>query len=84
MAIGQNAGTAITAILPALIAVAVPPGTQHIPLIVGTITLTVCVIGALGAPDPQRLAALDQMPRCRRARRVDGAARARAVRRGRT
>lgn len=49
MAIGQNIGTAITAILPALIALAVPPGTQHIPLIVGTITLIVCAIGALGA-----------------------------------
>jgi Na+/melibiose symporter-like transporter len=49
MAIGQNIGTAMTAILPAFIAAAVPPGTQHIPLIVGTITLTVCGIGALGA-----------------------------------
>jgi len=49
MAIGQNIGTAITAVLPAFIAAAVPPGTQHIPLIVGTITLTVCGIGALGA-----------------------------------
>jgi MFS family permease len=49
MAIGQNIGTAITAILPALIAAAVPPGTQHIPLIVGTITFIVCALGALGA-----------------------------------
>ena len=49
MAIGQNIGTAITAILPTFIAAAVPPGTQHIPLIVGTITLVVCGIGAVGA-----------------------------------
>ncbi len=49
MAIGQNAGTAIIAVLPACIALAVPPGTQHIPLIVGTITLAICAVGALGA-----------------------------------
>ncbi|MCC8393829.1 hypothetical protein LJ656_14625 [Paraburkholderia sp. MMS20-SJTR3] len=49
MAIGQNIGTAITAILPAFIAAAVPPGTQRIALIVRTITLTVFGIGALGA-----------------------------------
>jgi hypothetical protein len=49
MAIHQNIRTAVTAIVPAFIAAAVPPGTQHIPLIVGTITLIVCGVGAPGA-----------------------------------
>lgn len=49
MAIGQNIGTAVTALLPALIAAVAPPGTPHIPLIVGSITFGVCALGAIGA-----------------------------------
>ena len=49
MAISQNLGTAITAMLPALFAAAAPPGSTNIPLIVGSITLAICIIAALAA-----------------------------------
>ncbi|MGO4809112.1 MFS transporter [Cupriavidus sp. 2MCAB6] len=49
MAIAQNAGTAITALLPALFAMAAPPGSANIPLTVGAITLTVTIIAAIAA-----------------------------------
>jgi MFS family permease len=49
MAIGQNIGTTITALLPALFAAVAPPGTTNIPLKIGAITLGVTVIAAIAA-----------------------------------
>ncbi|MDR5754042.1 MULTISPECIES: MFS transporter [unclassified Caballeronia] len=49
MAIAQNVGTLITALLPALFALVAPPGSTNIPLTVGSITLAVTVIAALAA-----------------------------------
>ena len=49
MAISQNVGTMITALLPALFATVAPPGAANIPLTVGAITLGVTVIAALAA-----------------------------------
>jgi MFS family permease len=46
MAIGQNIGTTITALLPALFATAAPPGAAHIPLTIGAITFGVTIIAA--------------------------------------
>jgi MFS family permease len=47
MAISQNLGTLVTAMLPALFAFVAPPGSENIPLKVGSITLGVTVIAAL-------------------------------------
>jgi MFS family permease len=47
MAIGQNVGTTITALLPALFAAVAPPGSTNIPLTIGAITFGVTVIAAL-------------------------------------
>jgi Na+/melibiose symporter-like transporter len=49
MAIGQNIGTTITALLPALFAAVAPPGSTNIPLTVGAITFGVTLIVALAA-----------------------------------
>lgn len=49
MAISQNVGTAITALLPALFVAVAPPGASNIPLIVGSITLAICAIAAIAA-----------------------------------
>jgi MFS family permease len=49
MAISQNIGTAITALLPALFVAVAPPGAANIPLIVGAITLAICAIAAISA-----------------------------------
>ena len=49
MAIAQNVGTTITALLPALFATVAPPGAANIPLTVGAITLGVTVIAAAAA-----------------------------------
>jgi Na+/melibiose symporter-like transporter len=49
MAIGQNLGTTITAILPAIFAAVAPPGSTNIPLTVGAITFGVTVIAAVAA-----------------------------------
>jgi MFS family permease len=49
MAISQNVGTTITALLPALFAAVAPPGSTNIPLTIGTITLTVTIIAAIAA-----------------------------------
>jgi MFS family permease len=49
MAISQNLGTLVTAMLPALFTAVAPPGADNIPLIVGAITLAVTVIAALAA-----------------------------------
>ncbi len=47
MAISQNLGTLVTAMLPALFAYVAPPGATDIPLMIGTITLAVTVIAAI-------------------------------------
>ena len=49
MAIAQNVGTTVTALLPALFATVAPPGAANIPLTVGLITLGVTAIAALAA-----------------------------------
>jgi MFS family permease len=49
MAIAQNIGTTITALLPALFAAVAPPGSSNIPLTVGAIAFGVTIISALAA-----------------------------------
>ena len=49
MAISQNVGTTITALLPALFAIVAPPGSANIPLTVGAIALGITVIAAVAA-----------------------------------
>lgn len=49
MAISQNVGTFITAMLPALFAWVAAPGVTNIPLVVGSITFAVTIIAALAA-----------------------------------
>jgi MFS family permease len=49
MAIGQNVGTTITALLPALFAAVAPPGSSNIPLMIGTLTFAVTLVAALAA-----------------------------------
>ncbi|WGD55877.1 MFS transporter [Bradyrhizobium sp. CB1650] len=49
MAISQNIGTTITALLPALFATVAPPGSANIPLTVGAIVFGITVIAALAA-----------------------------------
>ena len=49
MAIAQNVGTTITALLPALFAAVAPPGAANIPFTIGAITLGITVISALAA-----------------------------------
>ena len=49
MAISQNIGTAITALLPALFATVAPPGSTNIPLTIGAITFAITIVAALAA-----------------------------------
>ena len=49
MAISQNTGTTITALLPALFATVAPPGSTNIPLTVGAIAFGITVIAAVAA-----------------------------------
>src|SRR5450432_981591 len=49
MAISQNVGTTITALLPALFATVAPPGSTNIPLTIGAIAFGITVIAALAA-----------------------------------
>lgn len=49
MAIAQNLGTTITALLPVLFATVAPPGSTHVPLIVGSITFGVTAVAAIAA-----------------------------------
>jgi len=49
MAISQNLGTLVTAMLPALFTAVAPPGSTNIPFTIGSITLGVTVISALAA-----------------------------------
>lgn len=47
MAISQNVGTTITALLPALFATVAPPGSANIPMTVGAIAFGITIISAL-------------------------------------
>jgi MFS family permease len=49
MAISQNVGTTITALLPALFASVAPPGSTNIPLKIGAITFAITAIAAIAA-----------------------------------
>jgi MFS family permease len=49
MAISQNVGTTITALLPALFATVAPPGSANIPVTVGTIAFGITIIAAVAA-----------------------------------
>jgi MFS family permease len=49
MAIAQNVGTMLTALLPALFAAVAPPGSSRIPTTVGGITFAVTIIAAIAA-----------------------------------
>jgi hypothetical protein len=49
MAISQNIGTTITALLPALFATVAPPGSANIPLTVGALAFGITVIAAIAA-----------------------------------
>ena len=49
MAISQNLGTAVTALLPVLFVTVAPPGATGIPMTIGTITLVVTIVAALAA-----------------------------------
>src|SRR6266567_6972622 len=49
MAISQNIGTTITALLPALFATVAPPGSANIPLTVGAIAFGITIIAAVAA-----------------------------------
>jgi Na+/melibiose symporter-like transporter len=49
MAISQNVGTTITALLPALFATVAPPGSTNIPFTVGAITFGITAIAAIAA-----------------------------------
>jgi MFS family permease len=49
MAISQNLGTLVTAMLPAIFTAVAPPGAENIPLVVGSITLAITALAALSA-----------------------------------
>ncbi|MBD8532918.1 MULTISPECIES: MFS transporter [unclassified Massilia] len=49
MAISQNLGTLVTAMLPAVFATVAPPGTDNIPMTVGAIAFGVTIVAALAA-----------------------------------
>jgi MFS family permease len=49
MAIAQNIGTTITALLPALFAAVAPPGTENVPIRIGAITFAITIVCALAA-----------------------------------
>ncbi len=49
MAISQNVGTTITALLPALFATVAPPGSTSIPFTVGSIAFGITIISAIAA-----------------------------------
>jgi MFS family permease len=49
MAIAQNLGTMVTALLPALFAAVAPPGSSHVPATIGAIVFAVTLIAAIAA-----------------------------------
>lgn len=58
MAISQNIGTMLTAMLPALFAAVAPPGSDNVPVIVGSLAFAItclCALAAYLAPETYRL-----------------------------
>jgi MFS family permease len=49
MAISQNLGTAVTALLPVLFVTVAPPGATNIPMTIGLITFAICIVAAISA-----------------------------------
>jgi MFS family permease len=49
MAISQNVGVFLSALLPALFAAVAPPGSANVPLTIGSITFAICVVTAIAA-----------------------------------
>jgi MFS family permease len=49
VAISQNVGTMVTALLPALYATVAPPGSADVPIKIGTITFGVTIVSAIAA-----------------------------------
>lgn len=49
MAVSQNIGTMLTALMPAVFAAVAPPGTDNVPIVIGSLTLAVTAISALAA-----------------------------------
>jgi MFS family permease len=49
MAIAQNIGTMLTALLPALFAIVAPPGSSNVPLTVGALAFGVTIIASIAA-----------------------------------
>ena len=49
MAIAQNIGTMITALLPALFATVAPPGSTNVPMTIGAITFAITIVSAIAA-----------------------------------
>ncbi|WP_250508374.1 MFS transporter, partial [Caballeronia sp. GAFFF3] len=49
MAIGQNIGTTLSAVIPALFVAVAPPGSTNIPLKIGFLTFGVCLVAAFAA-----------------------------------
>jgi MFS family permease len=49
VAIAQNLGTTMTALLPFLFATVAPPGYSHVPLVVGSITFGITIVAAVAA-----------------------------------
>ena len=49
MAIAQNIGTMVTALLPALFAAVAPAGSARVPLTIGAITFAVTIVSSLAA-----------------------------------
>jgi MFS family permease len=49
MAIAQNTGTTLTAALPAIFALVAPPGSAHVPLVIGGFAFAVTAVAAVAA-----------------------------------
>jgi hypothetical protein len=49
MAIAQNTGTFVTAMLPALFAWVAPPGARNIPFLIGSLTFGIAFVAAIAA-----------------------------------
>jgi MFS family permease len=49
MAISQNVGTTITALLPALFATVAPPGSTNVPIVIGSLAFGITIIAAIAA-----------------------------------
>jgi MFS family permease len=49
MAIAQNLGTTLTALLPALFAAVAPPGSHNVPMLIGSLTFGATMVSALSA-----------------------------------